>query len=38
MKLQGRFRHLSEDIIKKIQKRVSADYAALKERAVEGES
>jgi len=36
MKLQGRFRHLSEDIIEKIQQRVSADYAELKERAVEG--
>jgi len=37
MKLQGRFRHLSEDIIEKIQQRVTADYAALKERAVEGD-
>ena len=36
MKLQGRFRHLSEDIIEKIQKRVTADYVELKERAVEG--
>jgi pyruvate ferredoxin oxidoreductase beta subunit len=36
MKLQGRFRHLSEDIIEKIQQRVTADYKALKERAVEG--
>jgi pyruvate ferredoxin oxidoreductase beta subunit len=35
MKLQGRFRHLSDDIIEKIQQRVTADYAALKERAVE---
>jgi pyruvate ferredoxin oxidoreductase beta subunit len=35
MKLQGRFRHLSEDIIAKIQERVTADYLALKERAVE---
>jgi pyruvate ferredoxin oxidoreductase beta subunit len=33
MKLQGRFRHLSEDIIDKIQQRVSADYAKLKEKA-----
>jgi pyruvate ferredoxin oxidoreductase beta subunit len=33
MKLQGRFRHLSEDILKKIQERVTADYAALKEKA-----
>lgn len=36
MKLQGRFRHLSDDIIEKIQQRVTADYAALKEKAVEG--
>jgi pyruvate ferredoxin oxidoreductase beta subunit len=35
MKLQGRFRHLSEDILAKIQERVTADYLALKERAVE---
>jgi pyruvate ferredoxin oxidoreductase beta subunit len=35
MKLQGRFRHLSEDVIKKIQQRVSADYAKLREKAVE---
>jgi pyruvate ferredoxin oxidoreductase beta subunit len=33
MKLQGRFRHLSEDLIAKIQKRVTAEYAALKEKA-----
>jgi pyruvate ferredoxin oxidoreductase beta subunit len=37
MKLQGRFRHLSEEIIAKIQKRVTTDYEALKERAVEGD-
>jgi pyruvate ferredoxin oxidoreductase beta subunit len=37
MKLQGRFRHLSEDIIEKIQQRVIADYLALKEKAVEGD-
>ena len=37
MRLQGRFRHLSEDVIDKIQQRVSADYAELKERAGEGE-
>jgi pyruvate ferredoxin oxidoreductase beta subunit len=36
MKLQGRFRHLSEDIIARIQKRVTAEYEALKEKAVEG--
>jgi pyruvate ferredoxin oxidoreductase beta subunit len=33
LKLQGRFRHLSDDLIEKIQKRVTADYAALKEKA-----
>ena len=32
MKLQGRFRHLSEDLIDKIQQRVSAEYAELKEK------
>jgi pyruvate ferredoxin oxidoreductase beta subunit len=32
-KLQGRFRHLSEDTIKKIQDRVSREYAGLKEKA-----
>ena len=36
MKLQGRFRHLSEDIISEIQQRVSADYAKLKEKSGEG--
>jgi pyruvate ferredoxin oxidoreductase beta subunit len=35
MKLQGRFRHLSEDILKKIQERVTADYVALKEKAID---
>jgi pyruvate ferredoxin oxidoreductase beta subunit len=33
LKLQGRFRHLSDDLLAKIQKRVTADYAALKEKA-----
>ena len=33
MKLQGRFRHLSEDIIKEISERVVEDYARLKEKA-----
>jgi pyruvate ferredoxin oxidoreductase beta subunit len=33
MKLQGRFRHLSEDLIAKIQKRVTAEHAELKEKA-----
>ncbi len=36
MKLQGRFRHLSEELINEIQQRVSADYAKLKEKASEG--
>jgi pyruvate ferredoxin oxidoreductase beta subunit len=36
MKLQGRFRHLSEEIINKIQQRVEKDYASLKERAAQG--
>jgi pyruvate ferredoxin oxidoreductase beta subunit len=35
MKLQGRFRHLSDDILAKIQKRVTADYVALKEKAID---
>ncbi len=33
MKIQGRFRHLSEDKINEIQRRVREDYAKLKERA-----
>jgi len=33
MKLQGRFRHLSEDIITEIQQRVNKEYAKLKEKA-----
>ena len=37
LKLQGRFRHLSEDLIAKIQQRVTADYAALKEKASDDE-
>ncbi len=37
MKLQGRFRHLSEDLLDKIQQRVTADYAALKEKASDDE-
>ncbi len=31
-KLQGRFRHLSEDVISKIQQRVKEEYAKLKEK------
>jgi pyruvate ferredoxin oxidoreductase beta subunit len=33
MKIQGRFRHLSEDKVNEIQRRVREDYAKLKERA-----
>ncbi len=33
MELQGRFRHLSEDVISEIQQRVRAAYAKLKNRA-----
>jgi len=33
MKLQGRFRHLSEDIISEIQQRVNKEYAKLREKA-----
>ncbi|MDD4985551.1 MAG: pyruvate synthase subunit PorB [Dehalococcoidales bacterium] len=32
LKLQGRFRHLSEETVKEIQDRVSKDYAKLKEK------
>jgi pyruvate ferredoxin oxidoreductase beta subunit len=33
LKLQGRFRHLSEDVISEIQQRVTEEYAKLKEKA-----
>ncbi len=33
MKLQRRFRHLSEDVINKIQQRVNREYAKLREKA-----
>ena len=33
LKLQGRFRHLSEEVVKEIQQRVNADYAKLREKA-----
>ena len=36
LKLQGRFRHLSEDTIKEIQQRVTNEYAKLKEKQHEG--
>jgi len=32
-KLQGRFRHLSQETVKEIQDRVHREYARLKERA-----
>ena len=32
LKLQGRFRHLSEDVINEIQQRVNEEYAKLKEK------
>jgi pyruvate ferredoxin oxidoreductase beta subunit len=35
-KLQGRFRHLSDDQLQKIEKRVHQEYAQLKERAEKG--
>ena len=35
-KLQGRFRHLSEDAINMIQQRLKEEYAKLKEKANEG--
>ncbi|PIW39853.1 MAG: pyruvate ferredoxin oxidoreductase, partial [Chloroflexi bacterium CG15_BIG_FIL_POST_REV_8_21_14_020_46_15] len=33
LKPQGRFRHLTPKMVKKIQQRVSAEYASLKEKA-----
>jgi pyruvate ferredoxin oxidoreductase beta subunit len=33
LKPQGRFRHLTPEMVKKIQQRVSAEYASLKEKA-----
>ncbi len=33
LKLQGRFRHLSDEVIKEIQDRVDSEYAELKEKA-----
>jgi len=34
LKLQGRFRHLSEETVKEIQNRVNEEYAKLKEKAL----
>jgi len=36
LKLQGRFRHLSKDVINEIQQRVNEEYAKLKGKAHEG--
>ena len=33
LKLQGRFRHLSDDVIDEIQQRVTEEYASLKEKS-----
>jgi len=33
MKVQGRFRHLSQDMVNKIQEKVISDYRALKQKA-----
>jgi pyruvate ferredoxin oxidoreductase beta subunit len=37
MELQGRFRHLSEDVVSEIQQRVNAEYAKLKKKAAESQ-
>ncbi|MEI9476698.1 MAG: pyruvate synthase subunit PorB [Deltaproteobacteria bacterium] len=36
LKLQGRFRHLTDDMIVEIEKRVHKEYEALKEKAAKG--
>jgi len=36
IKLQGRFRHLTDDIIEQIEKRVYQEYEQLKEKARRG--
>ena len=36
IKLQGRFRHLTDDMIGEIEKRVHKEYETLKERAKKG--
>jgi pyruvate ferredoxin oxidoreductase beta subunit len=36
LKLQGRFRHLTDDMIVAIEKRVHKEYAQLKEKAGKG--
>jgi pyruvate ferredoxin oxidoreductase beta subunit len=36
IKLQGRFRHLTDEMIEEIEKRVRKEYKELKERAAKG--
>jgi pyruvate ferredoxin oxidoreductase beta subunit len=36
IKLQGRFRHLTDEMIEEIQKRIIQDYEVLRERAKRG--
>jgi pyruvate ferredoxin oxidoreductase beta subunit len=36
IKLQGRFRHLTDDMIEEIEKRVHKEYEQLKEKAAKG--
>jgi len=38
IKLQGRFRHLTDELIEQIQQRVSQEYAKLKEKAAQSKS
>ena len=38
LKAQGRFRHLTDDLIEQIQQRVSQEYALLKEKAAQSKS
>jgi len=36
LKLQGRFRHLSKEVVAQIQERVKAEYAKLKRKVIQG--
>jgi pyruvate/2-oxoacid:ferredoxin oxidoreductase beta subunit len=36
IKLQGRFRHLTDDMMQQIEKRVHEEYEILRERAKKG--
>ena len=38
IKAQGRFRHLTDDLIEQIQKRVTLEYEKLREKAAQGKS